>query len=39
LQDPMGISLFAKYGIEKPDQRLEDGYGLAEVRKAAAART
>jgi creatinine deaminase len=35
LEDPEGIALFAKYIKEKPDQHLEDAYGLAEVRKAA----
>ncbi len=36
LEDPDGIALFAKYIKEKPDQHLEDAYGLAAVRKAAA---
>ena len=35
LEDPEGIALFAKYIKEKPDQHLEDAYGLAAVRKAA----
>jgi cytosine deaminase len=39
LEDPDGIALFAKYLKEKPDQHLEDAYGLAAVRKAAAAKT
>jgi creatinine deaminase len=39
LEDPDGIALFAKYIKEKPDQQLEDAYGLAAVRKAAAAKT
>ena len=38
LEDPEGIALFAKYLREKPDQHLEDAYGLAEVRKKAAAK-
>jgi cytosine deaminase len=39
LEDPEGIALFAKYVKEKPDQHLEDAYGLAAVRKAAAVKT
>ena len=39
LEDPEGIALFAKYQKERPDQVLEDAYGLAAVRKAAAAKT
>jgi creatinine deaminase len=39
LEDPDGIALFSKYLKEKPDQHLEDAYGLAAVRKAAAAKT
>ena len=39
LEDPEGIALFAKYLKEKPDQHLEDAYGLAAVRKAATAKT
>jgi cytosine/creatinine deaminase len=39
LEDPDGIALFAKYIKEKPDQHLEDAYGLAAVRKAATAKT
>jgi cytosine deaminase len=39
LEDPEGIALFAKYFKEKPDQHLEDAYGLAAVRKAATAKT
>ena len=38
LEDPNGIAFFAKYLKEKPNQHLEDARGLAEVRKAAAAR-
>jgi cytosine/creatinine deaminase len=36
LEDPAGVALFAKYRQEKPEQYLEDGAGMAEVRKAAA---
>jgi creatinine deaminase len=36
LEDPGGITFYAKYRTEKPDQDLEDWKGLAEVRKAAA---
>jgi cytosine/creatinine deaminase len=39
LEDPSGIAFFAKYLKEKPHQHLEDGRGLAEVRKAAAAKS
>jgi cytosine deaminase len=39
LEDPEGIALFAKYLKEKPDQHLEDAYGLAAVRKAAVSKT
>jgi len=39
LEDPEGIALFAKYIKEKPDQHLEDAYGLAAVHKAASAKT
>lgn len=39
LEDPEIISFYAKYRKEKPDQDLEDWKGLAEVRKAALART
>lgn len=39
LEDPEGITLFVKYIKEKPDQHLEDAYGLAAVRKAAAGKT
>jgi cytosine/creatinine deaminase len=35
LEDPEGIALFAKYIKEKPDQHLEDAYGLAAVHKPA----
>jgi cytosine deaminase len=38
LEDPMGVALFAKYHLEKPDQHMEDAYGLAGVRKAAASK-
>jgi creatinine deaminase len=34
LEDPEAIALFAKYVKEKPDQHLEDAYGLAAVHKA-----
>jgi cytosine/creatinine deaminase len=33
LEDPEGIAFFAKYLKEKPDQHLEDAYGLAAVHK------
>lgn len=39
LEDPEGIALFVKYFKEKPDQHLEDAYGLAAVRKAAAGKS
>jgi creatinine deaminase len=39
LEDPEGIALFAKYVKEKPDQHLEDAYGLAAVHKAATAKS
>jgi cytosine/creatinine deaminase len=39
LEDPDIISFYAKYRKEKPDQDLEDWKGLAEVRKAAPAKT
>lgn len=39
LEDPDGIALFVKYLKEKPDQHLEDAYGLAAVRKAAESKT
>src|SRR5580692_842290 len=39
LEDPEGIALFAKYIKEKPDQHMEDAYGLAAVRKSAASKT
>jgi creatinine deaminase len=35
LEDPEGIAFFARYLKEKPDQHLEDAYGLAAVRKGA----
>lgn len=38
LEDPEIIAFYAKYRKEKPDQDLEDWKGLAEVRKAAAAK-
>jgi len=33
LEDLEGVAFFAKYLKEKPDQHLEDAYGLAAVRK------
>jgi cytosine/creatinine deaminase len=39
LEDPEGIALFAKYIKEKPDQHLEDAYGLAAVHKPASAKS
>lgn len=36
LEDPEGITFYAKYRKEKPDQDLEDWKGLAAVRRAAA---
>jgi creatinine deaminase len=33
LEDPEGVAFFARYLKEKPDQHLEDAYGLAAVRK------
>jgi creatinine deaminase len=39
LEDPKGIALFAKYVKERPDQHLEDAYGLAAVGKASAVKT
>ncbi len=33
LEDPMGIELYSKYRLEKPEQDLEDWKGLAEVNK------
>jgi cytosine/creatinine deaminase len=38
LEDPLGIALFAKYHQEKPEQHMEDAFGLAEVRKASKAK-
>jgi cytosine/creatinine deaminase len=38
LEDPEGIAFFEKYAREKPDQVLEDGLGLAAVRKAHSAK-
>jgi cytosine deaminase len=37
LEDPAGVAFFAKYFREKPNQHLEDAYGLAAVRKKASA--
>ncbi|MGA2717576.1 MAG: nucleoside deaminase [Candidatus Acidiferrales bacterium] len=39
LEDPEGVALFARYLKEKPDQHLEDAYGLAAVRKGAPPKT
>ena len=39
LEDPEGVALFARYLKEKPDQHLEDAYGLAAVRKDAPPKT
>jgi len=36
LRDSEGIALFEKYRQEKPDQPMEDAFGLAAVHKAAA---
>ena len=38
LEDPEGVVFYAKYRNEKPEQDLEDWRGLAEVRKASAAK-
>jgi len=38
LEDPQGVAFYAKYRQENPDQDLEDWKGLAEVRKATAAK-
>jgi len=35
LEDPDGVAFFAKYLKEKPDQHIEDAYGLAAVRKGS----
>lgn len=35
-EDPEGIAFFARYLKEKPNQHLEDAYGLAAVRNGAA---
>jgi cytosine deaminase len=35
LEDPEGIAFFAKYLKEKPDQHMEDAYGLAGVHKGS----
>jgi len=39
LEDPDGVAFFTKYLKEKPDQHIEDAYGLAAVHKTAAAET
>jgi creatinine deaminase len=36
LRDSEGIALFEKYRQEKPDQHMEDAFGLAAVHQAAA---
>jgi cytosine/creatinine deaminase len=36
LEDPEGVAFFARYLKEKPNQHLEDAYGMAAVRKATA---
>ena len=35
LEDPEGIAFFAKYLKEKPDQHMEDAYGLAAVHQGS----
>src|SRR3984885_9952501 len=35
LEDPEGVAFFARYLKEKPDQHLEDAYGMAAVRRGA----
>ncbi len=35
LEDPDGIAFFARYLKEKPDQHLEDAYGLAAVHQGS----
>jgi creatinine deaminase len=35
LEDPEGIAFFAKYLKEKPDQHMEDAYGLAAVHNGS----
>jgi cytosine deaminase len=35
LEDPDGVAFFAKYLKEKPEQHMEDAYGLAAVRKGS----
>jgi cytosine deaminase len=35
LEAPDGVAFFAEYLKEKPDQHMEDAYGLAAVRKAS----
>jgi cytosine deaminase len=35
LEDPEGIAFFAKYLKEKPDQHIEDAFGLAAVHKGS----
>jgi cytosine/creatinine deaminase len=39
LEDQQGITLYAKYRRERPDQDIEDWKGLAEVRKVGKSRT
>jgi cytosine deaminase len=39
LEDPDGVAFFAKYLKEKPDQHIEDAYGLAAVRKGSKPKT
>ena len=39
LEDPDGVAFFAKYVKEKPDQHIEDAYGLAAVRKGSKPKT
>jgi cytosine deaminase len=39
LEDPEGVAFFASYLKEKPDQHLEDAYGLAALRKGLAPTT
>jgi creatinine deaminase len=39
LEDPEGVAFFARYLKEKPNQHLEDAYGLAAVQKGAAPKT
>jgi cytosine/creatinine deaminase len=35
LEDPEGVAFFASYLKEKPDQHMEDAFGLAAVRKGS----